>query len=121
MYALHECYDLMTPQMLKPPNQDSADEVTESMQKMQVTGGSTTSEPELVKLQGKQRAAIERAKELRSGSGLYGDDQPAFHPGGPGTHNVYADLQDISFNESGGTRSYALGPFNQALACLTLA
>jgi hypothetical protein len=94
----------MAPQMLKPPDQDSDDEVTGGMQKMQVTGDSTTSEPQLVKLQGKQRAAIERAKEARSGSssGLYGDDQPAFRPRAQG---VYADLQDISFNDSGGPRS----------------
>lgn len=83
--------------MLKPPDQDSDDEVTQGLQKMQVTGGSTTSEPELVKLQEKQRAAIERAKELRPGSSLYGGP---FDPSGPGSSTVYADLQDISFNDS---------------------
>lgn len=83
--------------MLKPPDQDSDDEIVEGMQKVQMTGGSATSEPELVKLQDKQRAAIERAKGLRPG--LYGGDQP-FRPTAPRSGGAYADLQDISFGDS---------------------
>lgn len=91
--------------MLKPASQDSDDEgdhADAERQEPQTTGASTTSDPELLKLQVKQRAAIERfAEQQRKGStNQYGFTQPS---GNDGMRGVYADLQDLSFNDSSRT------------------
>lgn len=84
-----------TLQMLKSADQDSEDEPTEGVQKMQLTG-----ESELLKLQGKQRMAIEKAREQqREGSGAYNVNQYGFQASGSGPQSLHADLQNLTFED----------------------
>ena len=90
--------------MLKPADQDSEDEHADAdAQEPQTTGASTTSDPELLKLQAKQRIAIDRFTEQQqqrqnsSSTNQYGFSSNA------GPQGIYADLQDLTFNDSSRT------------------
>lgn len=90
--------------MLKPADQDSEDEHADAdVQEAQTTGASTTSDPELLKLQAKQRIAIDRFTEQQqqrqnsSSTNQYGFSSDA------GPQGIYADLQDLTFGDASRT------------------
>ncbi|KAF8323125.1 seryl-tRNA synthetase [Clavulina sp. PMI_390] len=88
-----ELYD----HMLKSADADSDDEVPAGVEP-QATGGSIN-EPELLKLQDKQRLAIERARsQQRQGSGS--SNPFSFASSGAHADSLHADLQDLTFGDS---------------------
>lgn len=107
-------------QLLKSADQDSDEEVVEGMQKMQVTGGSA-GEPELLKLQDKQRAAIARAarEQQRQASVSYDTNQYGFQSTGSDSQALHADLQDLTFGTSTNGQTYVarVNVMNPAYPC----